>query len=328
MNDRRRLLRGAAATALLTAFPLRAQQPGRIWRIGSAYIATSATTLPFQESFLAGLGELGFVVGRNLVSDMRNCDGDPARLPAVIDELLALKPDLLFGIEQVARVMKAKTTTIPIVLSVSSDPVSSGLVRSLRQPGGNVTGNASLDGPMLVKQAELFSELLPRMTKMAMLIDPGIPAADSIEAEVRAAAKTKRITLVTYRVPDRAALERAFAAMERERPQALLAGMQSGLIFGNLALVFAEAARLRIPVSGSAAAANFAPALFTYGVNLLHEFRRAAGTAARILKGAKPGDLPIEQPTKFELVLNLKTAKALDIKIPQSVLIRAERVIE
>ena len=328
MNQRRTLLRSAAATALLAASPLRAQQPGRSWRIGSVYVATSATTKPFEESFLAGLADLGFVAGRNLVYEVRNCDGDAARLPAAIDELLALKPDLLVGIEQVARVMKSKTTAIPIVLTVSSDPVAAGLVKSLRQPGGNVTGNASLDGPMLVKQVELFAELLPRMTKMAMLTDPGVPAADSVDAEVRAAAKTKHISLLTYRVPDRAALDRAFAEMERQRPDALLGGMQSGLIFSNLPQIFAEAARLRIPVSASAAAANTAPALFSYGVNLLHEFRRAAGAAARILKGANSGDLPIEQPTRFELVLNLKTAKALGIKIPQSALIRAERVIE
>ncbi len=328
MNHRRQILLALGSGALTNSFAALAQQPGRTWRIGSAYIASSATTRPFEESFLAGLRELGFEVGRNLVYDVRNCDGVPARLPGMVDELLALKPDLLVGIEQVARVMKSKTATIPIVLTVSSDPVSAGLVKSLRQPGGNVTGNSSLDGPMLVKQVELFTELLPRMTSIAMLVDPGIPAAESIEAEVRAAAKTKRVSLITYRVPDRAALDRAFIAMERQRPQALLGGMQSGLIFGNLALVFAEAARLRIPVSASVAAANVAPALFSYGVNLLHEFRRAAGAAARILKGANPGDLPIEQPTRFEMVINMKTAKTLGIKIPQSALIRAEWLIE
>ena len=183
MNHRRQLLLALGSGALTTPLAALAQQPGRTWRIGSAYIAPSATTRPFEESFLAGLRELGFEVGRNLVYDVRNCDGDPARLPAMLDELLALKPDLLVGIEQVARVMKSKTTTIPIVLTVSSDPVSAGLVKSLRQPGGNVTGNSSLDGPMLVKQVELFTELLPRMTSIAMLLDPGIPAADSIEAE-------------------------------------------------------------------------------------------------------------------------------------------------
>jgi putative ABC transport system substrate-binding protein len=318
------------ALIALGAAPLvtRAQQQGRSYRIGSAYVAVSAQTKPYEEQYLAGLRELGFEVGRNLIYDVRNCEGDPARLPAAIDELLALKPDLLFGIEAVARIMRSKTATIPIVLTLSSDPVAAGLVKSLRRPGGNVTGNASLDGPMLTKQVELLSELLPRMASIAMLIDPGIPAGASIVEEVRTAAKTRRARLITYQVPDRAALENALKEMERNRPDALLNGMSSGLLFQNRQFTYETALRLRIPAAGNVAAGAEAGALFSLGVNLHHEFRRAATHAARILRGANPGDLPVEQPTRFEMVINLKTAKALGIKIPQSVLIRADRVIE
>ena len=324
---RRRFL---IATGALLAAPsaLLAQQPGRTYRIGSAYVAGAATTQPYEDAFLAGLRELGFEVGRNLIYDVRHCDGDPSRLPGAIDELLALKPDLLAGIEQVARVMRSKTATVPIVLTISSDPVAAGLVKSLRQPGGNVTGNATLYEVLAAKQVELLGELLPRMASIAILIDPGIPASGTIEEHVRKAAQARRAKLVAYSVPDRTALERAFADMERRRPDALVGSTGSGLIYGFRQFVYKNALRLRIPAAGPTAVSAEDGALFTYGVNLHQEFRRAASSAARILKGAKPGDLPIEQPTKFELIVNMKTAKALGIKIPQSILVRADRVIE
>lgn len=303
-----------------------AQQAGRTYRIGNAYLADSATTRPYEESFLAGLRELGFERGRNLVFDVRNCDGDPSRLPAVVDELIALKPDLLLGIEQVARVMRSKTSAIPIVLANSVDPVAAGLVKSLARPGGNVTGMAALTELMAAKQIEMLGEMLPGLRTIAVLLDPGVPAAGKIEEHARAAAHVIRASVVKYTANDRQALEQVFVEMERKRPDAIVASAGSAIFFGNR--LVERATRLRLPSSTSTAAYADAGALFSYGPSLHAMYRRSASHAARILKGAKPAEIPVEQPTVFELVINLKTAKLLGIKIPRSVLLRADRLVE
>jgi putative ABC transport system substrate-binding protein len=328
MNTRRRLLRSLGAVALVAALPLRAQQPGRVYRIGSVYVAAEATTRPYEDSFLAGMRELGFEVGKNLVYDTRHCDGDFNRVAAAVDEVIALKPDLLVGIEQVASIMKNKTSTIPIVLSYSTDPVAAGLVKSLRQPGTNVTGVANLAEATGAKQVELFGELLPRMKKMALILDPTVPGASNIEQHIRVAARARKAELVVYPVRDRSALEQAFAAMERKRPDAVLIGGGSGMLFGNGRFMAESALRLKVPIAGGGKEQVEVGGLFGYSSSLSHGFRRAALPAARILKGANPANLPVEQPTEFELAINFKTAKALGIKVPQSILVRADRVIE
>ena len=325
---KRRSILGLTAVALAVPSSLLAQQQGRTYRIGNAWIADSATTRPYEESFLAGLRELGFERGRNLIFDVRNCDGDQSRLPALVDELITLKPDLLAGIEQVARVMRSKTSTIPIVLTVSSDPVAAGLAKSLARPGGNVTGMAALTEMMAAKQVEMLSEILPRMKTVAVLLDPGVPAAGNIEQHVRAAAQARRAGVVTYFARDRAALDQAFVEMERNRPDAVVASAGSGMFFGNRRLIAETALRLRLPLSGVSAAQAEAGNLFAYGASLHAMIRRSASYAARILRGANPSELPIEQAATFELVINLKTAKALGLTIPPLVLLRADRVIE
>ena len=295
----------------------------KTFRIGSAYVAPQAATKPYGTAFLVGLRERGFEVGRNLVYDVRHCDGDQACLPAAVDELIALKPDLLAGIEQVGQVMRSKTSLIPIVLTVSSDPVAAGLVKTLSRPGGNVTGMAALTELMAAKQVEMLGELLPRLTGVAVLLDPGMPAMAAIEQHARAAAQVHRASVVTYVAKDRAELERAFAQMEMDRPAAALSA-SSGMFFGQRHFIAESALRRRVPCAGGAAAHAEAGYPFSYGADLHDMFRRAASHAARILQGAKPSDLPIEQPTKFEVVINLKTARALGITIPQSLLLRAD----
>ena len=318
-----------AAGALLAApSGLLGQQPGRTYRIGSVYVARAAITQPYEDAFLAGLRELGFETGRNLIYDVRHCDGDQSRLSVAVDEVMALKPDLLAGIEQVASVMKSKTSTIPIVLTASSDPVAAGLARSLARPGGNVTGMAHLNEVLAAKQVEMLSEILPRMASIALLLDSGLPAASNIERHVHEAAAIRRAKVVTYALKDRAGLERAFADMERNRPDAVLGAGGSGFLFGNRRFAVESALRLRLPYAGGSAEGAADGGLFSYGSNLRASFRSAALFAARLLKGANPAEMPIEQPTVFELVINLKTAKALGIKIPQSLLLRADRVIE
>jgi putative ABC transport system substrate-binding protein len=325
-QHRRRFL--FSAGALLAAPLALAQQPGRSYRIGMAWIADAATVQPYQDAFLAGLRELGFERGRNLVVDVRNCDGNQALLPGAVDELLALKPDLLAGIEQVAQVMRRKTAAIPIVLTHSNDPVAAGLVKTLARPGGNVTGMSAMSELILAKQAEMMFELLPRLTRLAMFLDPGVPASSSMEQHVRAVAQSRGATLMSRYVKDHAELDQAFAEFERERTEGLLAGGGSGMLFPNRKLIAERGLALGIAVSGGAQAWAQTGSLFAYGPSLQDIMRRSASHAARILRGAKPGDLPIEQASVFELIINMRTARALGIRIPPTVLLRADRVIE
>ena len=325
-DDRRRFL--LASGALLAAPLLRAQQPGRTYRIGIVWIADAATVRSAQEAFLAGLREFRFEQGPNLVVDVRNCDGDQSKLPGFVDELIALKPDVLVGLEQVAQAMRRKTTRIPIVLTTSNDPVAAGLVQSLARPGTNVTGMAVFSPQIGAKSFEMMTEVLPRLRTIAQLLDPGVPVAAELERAVQAAASAKGARLIAYYVKDKASLEQAFAEMERSRPDGLLGTGGSGMLYGFRRVIAENALRLRIPVAGGLSGQSEAGFLFSYGARTLDVYRRAASHAARILNGAEPADLPIEHPTVFELVINLKTAKALGIKIPQSVLLRADRVIE
>ena len=317
---------GAGAFAPLGAFAQ--QPPAKLWRVGSAYLASSASTRPYEDAFLDALRELGFERGRNLIYDVRNADGDPSRLAALIDELLAQKPDILVGIEQVAQVMRSKTSSIPIVLTTSSDPIAAGLANTLAKPGGNVTGIAALYELLATKHVEILTEFVPKMKSVALLLDPGVPGTVNIERHAREAAATKRLKLLVYRAADRAALAQAFAAMRRDRPYGLVSASGSGIHFGERQFIADSALSLRLPCSGVFAANAEAGSLFSYGASLHGMFRQAATHAARILKGANPANLPIEQPTRFEMVINGKTAKALKLKLPQTALIRAERVIE
>lgn len=326
MSQSRRRQFLIASSALGFSSFLRAQT-GRIYRVCSAHTAPSVATKPYEESFLDALRELGFARGRNLEYAVRNADGDPARIPVVVDEVLALKPDLLFGIETTARVMRSKTSTVPIVLTFSNDPVAAGLAKSLARPGGNVTGMAALTEVVAAKCVEFLAEMLPRMKTLAVLLDPSVPSAGNNERHVQDACRTKGVRAIVYWARDRATLERAFLAMERDRPDALLAASGSGILFGERRLMSESALRLRLPYAGTPVAIEFG-GLLGYGADLHGMHRQAASHAARILKGANPAELPIEQPTKFELVLNMKTAKALGLTIPQSILVRVDRVIE
>jgi putative ABC transport system substrate-binding protein len=302
--------------------------PGRSYRIGMAWLASEATTRPYQEAFVDGLRERGFEAGRNLMLDVRHCNGDASKLPGYVDELIALEPDLLAGNDQVAQVVLRRTTRIPVVLTISNDPVAAGLVRSLSRPGGNVTGMAVFGPATGAKTVELLAEFLPHMKSIAMLVVPGTPGAAELQEAVRAAARAKGAQVDAYEVQDKASLERAFVAMERSRPDALLGTGGSAMLVGFRQLIADHALRLRIAATGGAASQAEAGFLFSYGVKLLDVFRRSASHAARILAGADPAGMPVEQASTFELVVNLKTARALGIAIPPAVRLRTERFIE
>lgn len=325
MRRRRFLLAG---TAFIFASPVSGQSAGRTYRIAAVYLAASSTTKPYEEAFLGGLRELGFERGRNLAYDVRNCDGDPSRLAGAVDELIALKPDLLVGIEQVARVMRSRTTTVPIVLSQSNDPIAAGLAKTLARPGTNVTGMAALTEAMAVKQVEMLKELIPKLKNVAVFMDPNVPGAVDIERHVTQGANALGVKTSLHRTADRKGLAQAFTEIERNRPDAIVNPSGSGTLFGERHFIAENALRLRLPCAGLSAASAEAGYVLTYGASLQAMFRQAASHAARILKGANPADLPIEQPTQFELVVNLKTAKSIGIKVPQSMFLRANRVIE
>ncbi len=319
--DRRAFI--ALAGGLLACPPVSLAQSGKIHRVGLCFQITEEVAKPLVEAFVAGLRDHGHVVGRNLVLDVRYGDGGPTRLPALVDELIALKPDVLAGFEVPAKIMQAKTSTIPIVLTNSSDPVGIGLAQSLRRPGGNVTGISIVGEQVVPKNIELLREILPRLARVGLLLDTTYPASKAMEENSRRAAGSYGATIVPYYVTNRAELETALAAMSKDRLDALVGG-GGGVIVNFAQSIIDNSLRLRIPTAGNAVLG----ALFSYGPSLTQAYRDSARHVDKILKGAKPGELPIEQPTRFEMVVNLKTAKALGLKIPLSVMLRADRVIE
>jgi putative ABC transport system substrate-binding protein len=320
-----------ATTGGLLAAPLarRAQQAGKVPRIG--YLALNPAANPhLHEAFRQGLRDLGYVEGRNVVIEYRDAEGKPERLPALAAELVALKVDVLVAQPTVAALAaKQATRTLPIVFPVA-EPVTSGLVTSLARPGGNITGLSILAPEMASKGLELLKQAVPGVSRVAVLWDPGSfperTAKDMLkEVEVAARALGVRLQFIEARGPDD--FDRAFSEMTRARAGALT-GLGGSMLFSERRRLVDLAAKNRLPVVYSWREGADTGGLMAYGPNILDLFRRAATYVDKILKGAKPGDLPVEQPTKFELVINLKTAKALGLTIPPSLLQRADQVIE
>jgi len=309
------------------AWPLSARaQQGRTYRVGLLWIASERVVKSYEDNIRAGFRELGYMEGSNFIFDVRYGQGDASRLPALVDELIALKPDVLLGISQVAAVMKAKTSTIPIVLSLSYDPVEHGLAQSLARPGGNVTGVATLYEELLAKHVEIASELVPGITRIGFINDASDPGAQRFGEVAERAIRAKGASMALMLVRDQMSVEAAFAGLGA-RPDALIVALSGGLF--SFRDPIAEGARkLGIPVIYPFEGFVEAGGLLSYGPNFYATFRRSTVFVDKILKGAKPGDLPIEQPTLFELVINLKAAQAIGLIIPQTFIVRADRVIE
>jgi putative ABC transport system substrate-binding protein len=295
-------------------------------------MATSLTASPAAaEAFRQGLRDLGYAEGRNLVIEYRDAEGKFERLPALAAELVALKVDvILAGSTPHAVAAKQATRTIPIVVASVGDPVSSGLVTSLARPGGNVTGLSILAPELVGKCLELLKQAVPGVSLVAVLWQPGAAGERTVRdmlkaAEVAARALGVRPQFVEARGP--ADFDRAFSDMTKARAGALTV-LGTPMFFNERRRLVELTAKNRLPAVYPLREYVDAGGLMAYGPNLADLFRRAATYVDRILKGAKPADLPVEQPTKFELVINLKTAKALGLTIPQSVLGRADRVIE
>jgi putative tryptophan/tyrosine transport system substrate-binding protein len=323
------LLGGAAAVA---AWPLaaRAQQPERMRRIG-VLMNTAADDTVFQirlGAFLQGLAVLGWTIGRNMRIEVRWSGGkaDEARRYAM--ELAALAPDVILahGVSSVRPLLQA-TRTVPIVFPIASDPVGAGYVDSLAQPGGNATGFIVYEYSLAAKWLELLKEIAPHVTRAAVLRDSAIAAGPGQFGVIQAAAPSLGVDLRVADVRDAREIERAITAFAQGSNSGLIVTGSPGAII-HRDLLIALAARHRLPAVYSAHLFAVAGGLISYGPESIDPLRRAAGYVDRILKGEKPADLPVQAPTKYELVLNLKTAKALGLEVPPSLLARADEVIE
>ena len=324
--DRRTLLGSSLA---LLAVPMRAfaQAPARVFRIG--FLGGSSPTSPESrhvwQAFLEELRRLGYVEGRNMVLEGRYYGDRLEQLPALAAELVQREVDVIVAAAPPApEASRRASSTIPIVMANHTDPVASGLVASLARPGGNVTGLSLQARELRVKQLQLLKEVLPRLTRVAFLRNPTIPL-DLNELESAARSLQLQVQIADARAPNELADALSAAATGRSGALVVLGG---SMFFAHRARIAELAIRNRLPTVYLLADNVDAGGLMAYGPDLRDNFRRAAGYVDRILKGAKPGDLPIEQPTKFELAINLKTARALGIAIPPPVLARADRIVE
>ena len=316
-----------ALTFTIAGLPLpsRAQQPATVPRIG--YLSPASDT-PLLQAFRQGLRDLGWVEGHNIALEVRSADGKYERLPQLAAELVRLNVAVIVASSTpVALAAQHATTTIPIVIQFVADPIGSGLVASLARPGGNITGWTHLGRELRGKYVELIKGAVPGATRIGVLWNPANPIHRPSLKDVEAAAQALKVQLHDVGAQDPAEFESAFAALARERVEALVV-LPDGMFQAQGAQIIALAARSRLPAIYGMMELAKAGGLMGYGVNFFDMYRHGASFVDRILKGAKPADLPVEQPTKFELVLNLKTAKALGLTIPQSVLVRADEVIQ
>ncbi len=330
MISRRRFV-ATAAGLLLAPVAAGAQSAAKVYRLGLLSTLPPGTSgvQRLWEPFFQDLRELGYVEGDNLVVERRYApEGQPDRLPALAADLVRLKVDIIVaGGSLTPFAAKSATTTIPIVFSNHGDPVGSGLVVSLARPGGNVTGLSLLSPELVGKQLELLKKAFPRIVQMAVLWNPTSQTHPRMLNEAEAPARALGLRLERLTASGLADYDGAFAAMTRARADALLV-LGDPIFWYQRARITQLATKHRLPAMFGQREFVEAGGLMSYGANLRDNFRRVATYVDKILKGAKPGDLPIEQPTTFELVINSKTAKALGLTIPQSVLVQADQIIE
>jgi putative ABC transport system substrate-binding protein len=302
------------------------QPAGKVYRIGWLHPVTMPPT--WMEAMRQGLRHHGYIEGRNLAVDYQFGDGRFERLPAMAAELLRLRPDILMsGNSAAVRALMDATGSIPIVMLGTGDPVGLGFVASLGRPGGNVTGMSGMYPQLGSKQLELLTEIVPRLTRVASLSNPGNPQGAIALQEARVAARALGVTLHNVEVREPAELDMALARLLKDRPAALLLPPDT-MIHTSRVRIAEFALKHNLPSVSVWREYAEAGGLLVYGVSIPDLFRRSVSYIDRILKGARPGDLPIEQPTKLEVIVNLKTAKALGLTIPPVVLARADEVIQ
>ena len=305
---------------------LRAQTVTRVPVIG--LLDAGSDRVEWWAAFRQQLRDLGYVEGRNVAFEARLAGGKFERLPALAQELVHLKVAVIVTSGTVAaKIAKQTTSSIPIVMATGDDPVRLGIAASLARPGGNVTGMTSVASGLAGKRFELLREILPKLTRLAVLLNEGSPVTANFRRELEAATRPLKISLQVVELGSSEEFAAAFSAMARERASAIFV-INDPRFFAERQRIADLAIKYRLPSVLGAAEYVDAGGLISYAPSYPDLFRRAAVYVDKILKGAKPGDLPIEQPTKFELVINMKTAKALGVTIPKTVLFRAERVIE
>lgn len=305
-----------------------AQQRGRVWRVGFLALGTASGSARVKNAFLQGMRDLGYIEGQNLLVEWRFADGEFERLPPMAADLVRLKVDVIVAQASpaISAAQKA-TTTIPIVMATTGDPVGSGFVKSLARPGGNITGLSNMGGDTGPKLLDLIRSVVPTLSRVGVLVSPTSTTYRVILERIQSAADKVGVKTLVIEASSPQEIDDAFSAMAREKVDAVIVGPAPFLTrqqrqIADLAL------RYRMPsVCGNRSIVE-AGALISYAQNFAEGYLRSASYVDKILKGAKPGDLPVEQPTQLELVVNLKTAKALGISIPQSILLRADEVID
>ena len=321
------------ALALLAApLVVEAQQGGKVRRIGLLTISSEQPQRELADAFRRGLAELGYVEGQNIVIEYRSAQGRVERFPDLFAELARLEVDLILSVggTPVARAAKQANVTIPVIVPAMGDPVGDGVVVSLAHPGGNITGSTFLGPALVPKRIELLKEAIPGLSRVAALWHPrayGDRTMAEMLKEAEAAGQKLGVKLQLLEARSANDFARAFSAMTREHVRALVV-LPSPMFYGEHQRIVELALTSRLPAIFAFREAADAGSLMSYGANLPDLFRRGAIQADKILRGAKPANLPVEQPTRFELVVNLKTAKVLGLTIPPSLLLRADQVIE
>lgn len=323
MNLRRELLFLLGAVALV---PVRAfgQQPAKVRRIGFLGTTSASGYVRELEAIRRGLRDLGYAEGRNVSFDFRWGEGKPETLPVLARELVGLEPDVIIvSLTPAILAAKAATTRIPIVMTPAGDPVGLGIVDSFARPGGNITGMAAAGGELAAKNFEIIRAVLPSARQVAVLANASDPFSKTFLSQVQNGSKALGIQLRTFMIRDESELDTAFGEMSKARVAAVM--VQGSL---SRSRTVELAIRHRIPALSSTPGFAEAGALFSYTSDVADQFSKVAGYVDRILRGAKPADLPIQLPSKFEFVINLRTAKAIRLSIPDAVLLRADRTIE
>ena len=325
----RRIALAVVLALNLSPLPSMAQSTQPAYRIGVIYTLAARDAEHLDKALSEGLRELGYLEGRHFALERRFAEGKTERLPALAAELTRLNVDVIVtGSNLVIAAVKRATTTIPIVMAVSRDPVGSGFIASLGRPGGNITGLANDPAPEIqTKNLELLREAVPRVSRVALLWNPTPSDARAYRNAVESAVRRLGGAFQAVEVRSPQELEGAFGAVVRQHAEGLLV-LQEPVLLSARRQIVDLAARYRLPTVYGLREFVEVGGLMSYGVNIEHQFRRAATYVDKILKGTKPADLPVEQPTQFELVINLKTAKALGLTIPQSLLVRADEIVQ
>jgi putative tryptophan/tyrosine transport system substrate-binding protein len=328
MNRRESIIAVVALGTVAGSFASFAQQQGRVWRVGFLSLYSAPEIAQNTAAFVTALRELGYIEGKNLVVEWRFAEGRFERLPGLAADLVQLKVDVIVAVASAAiSAAKNATSTIPIVMATTGDPVGSGFVKSLARPGGNITGLSNMGGDTGAKLLDLLLAAVPKMSRVGVLVTPTSPTYRAISESIQAGAQSTsvKVQIAEARTPQE--IETAFAMMAGESAGAVIVGA-APLFALHRTQIAQLAIKYKMPSIFGNRAYVEAGGLMSYGYKLTENYLRAAGYVDKILKGAKPGDLPVEQPATLELVINLKTARALGLTIPQSILLRADEVIQ